>query len=224
MAHGSKQARIDEALSRATRALQHDAVFDAERIAHKAMMMAREASAFEQLATACDVIWSARQQRIAMAKETDEVVIVEEAITESTIVAPGCYLVEPPQVAADARRLRLAAISRDVPVLVLCREPMTQLKRWPIATITPGMTVRTQVDPPDDPACPDMAWFVDALESLGDAALMSIDAAIEPARRVDALLMRLDALPECADLHRALADACRASAEAADEPSLANSE
>lgn len=224
MAQGSKKARIDDIIDRAGMAIRNGATFDAERIAHKAMMMAREAGDFERLAAACESIWTARSERVAMAKDAGVIAIIDEPITESTVVSPGCYLVEPPHVAADARRLRLTVLSRDVPVLVLCHEPMTQLKRWPIAAMTPGLTVRTHVAPPDDVAHPDFGWFFNAMDDLGDSALDSIDSAIDPLRRVDALLSRLDAVPDHEGVHRALIDACRLAEADCQDARLAASE
>ena len=52
---------------------------------------------------------------------------LDDGVTEDMELEPGCYLVRPPLVGADARRLRLAAFEREIPVTVICREPRTQL-------------------------------------------------------------------------------------------------
>jgi hypothetical protein len=54
-----------------------------------------------------------------------------------------------------------------------------------------------------------MAWFVDAMEALGDAAIEYLDPALPIVKRVDALLARLDAIPDHEGLHLALAEACQ---------------
>jgi hypothetical protein len=58
----------------------------------------------------------------------------------------------------------------------------------------------------------DQAWLMEAMEELGDASLRAIDPELEIVRRIDTLLMYLDALPEHEGLHIALEEACRAAA------------
>jgi hypothetical protein len=74
------------------------------------------------------------------------------------------------------------------------------------------MTIRARILPPKDDAKPDMAWFTDAMEQLGDAAIDSIDPTMEISRRVSAVLDRLDAVPEHEELHQVLEAYCREAA------------
>jgi hypothetical protein len=131
--------------------------------------------------------------------------------------------VQPPQVGADARRLRVTAFEHGVAVAVLCREPLTQLKLTPVVAISPGSTVRAKVRPPKSADKPDLPWFIAALDALGVAAIESVDPTMPPSRRVDALLERLDALPEHEGLHHALQQACVEAQAAADLAKAARS-
>lgn len=126
---------------------------------------------------------------------------------------PGCWLVQPPNVAADARRLRLAALEREVPAVVLCREPLTRSGTCPVVAVG-ALVIRVYVGLPADCAKPDLRWFAAAMESLGDAAMADALREVDPIRRVDALLVRLDAVPEHEKLHQALAAACDVAARA----------
>jgi hypothetical protein len=131
-------------------------------------------------------------------------------VPEDVKLKPGCYLVQPPLVGAEARRLRLTAMEREVPIAVVCREPTTATKLWPIVAISPGAApLRTKIKPPKDQKKPDIAWFAGALEALGDSALADIDPELELERRIDLLMIQLDAHPDHELLHQALADACR---------------
>lgn len=56
---------------------------------------------------------------------------------------------------------------------------------------------------------PDADWFLTANEALGDAAIASIPEHLTPHSRVDALMERLEAMPDHEKLHQHLADAAR---------------
>lgn len=200
-------ARIDDLMERASEALAQTRYFEAERMANKALAMAREAGDFERMARIVLPLQEARRQRYQQALDHDELFIVDEPLEEDEVLEPGCYLVQPPLVGADARRMRIAAMTNDMPVAVLCREPDDQLGQIPIVAITPGRTLRTKVEPPEDDF--DVPWLVEAREQLGDWAIRSIDPEVEATRRVDMLLQCLDALPEHEGLHQELEETCR---------------
>ncbi|MCA9291482.1 MAG: hypothetical protein KDA25_10160 [Phycisphaerales bacterium] len=206
----TKSLRIDELMERASEALARTAYFEAERMCNKALGMARQLDDFERMARITLPLQEARRQRYQQALDAgSEVRIVDVPITDDMALSPGCYLIQPLQVGADGRRLRLLAHQRDVPVAVIVREPRTALGLCPIVAINPGTTYRTRVDPPDDETKPDLEWFVYAMEELGDATIESLDRTSEPYRRVDGLLERLDAIPEHELLHQVLAETCR---------------
>jgi hypothetical protein len=204
-----KLNQLDELMEKASEALVRTRYFEAEELAASALTLARSAGDFDRMARICMPLQEARRQRLQQALDVNRVTIVKDAVTDEMKVKPGCYLVQPPQVGADARRLRLNALARKTPIAVVCREPRTQLGLWPIVAICPGFSIRVKVDPPSKPEKPTMAWLVSALEALGDEAIASIDAELESDRRVDALLLRLEAHPDHEKLHQALADACR---------------
>jgi len=208
MAASGIAARIDDLMKRASDALSHMRYFEAERMANKALGMAREAGDFDRMARIVLPLQEARRQRYQQALDVDELVVIDQLPDEEeTVLEPGCYLVTPPLVGADARRLRLTALNNDVPVAVICREPDDQLGQIPVVAITPGRTLRTKIEPPA--AEFNVAWIAEATEQLGDFAIQTLDPELEITRRIDALVQSLDALPEHENLHMELEAACK---------------
>lgn len=204
---------VQQLMERAQAALHRNQWFEAERLAYRSLEMARAARDFSLMARIALPLQEARRQRIQLAFDSDNFRIVDESFGEDVRVDPGCYLVQPPLVGADSRRLRLAAFEQEVPAAVLCREPLTKLKLCPIVTIG-QVTIRTKIDPPKHWDRPTLDWFIAALEALGDAAIETLDRNADPIRLVDAILARLDALPDHEKLHQELAHACREAARA----------
>lgn len=216
----TKKKRIDELIDKATVSFSRDAIFECERMGVKALTMARDQGDFERIIRIAQLLLDVRQQRLEIAMKRGRVNIFEGPITETVKVEPGCYLVQPPQVGADARRLRLAAFQNEVPVAVLCREPITSLKLCPIVAICPGTTLRTKIDPPKNLEKPTVKWFAGALTALGDWAIEGLDPGVDPIRRINTVIEHLDALPEHVGLHETLISLCQ---EAAEEEAEASS-
>jgi len=209
-AMAAKRKKIDELMEKASAALAHMRWFEAERLAHKALIMAWQHRDVERMARIILPLQEARRQRFQKALDAGHVTVVDRApIAEDIKVEPGCYLVGPPLVGADARRIRLAALVQESPVIVLCREPVTQLGLVPVVTTIPGKSFRAKVRPPKNREQPDLAWVVEALDDLGHAAIHSIDPHQAVERRIDALLEMLDAMPEHEGLHQTLEETCR---------------
>ncbi len=198
-------------VAKAEQALKRHQWFEAERLALKALESARAAREFDEMARITLPLQEARRQRMLIAAEVGKLTIVNESVPEDTKISAGCYLIQPPAVGADARRLRLALLERDAPSLVLCREPKTSAGLCPIVSIG-QVTIRTRIDPPTKWEKPSFSWYLSALEQLGDAAIASIDRGIEPVRQVDALLQCVDSHPDHEKLHQALAEACKMAA------------
>ncbi len=154
----------------------------------------------------------ARRQRMRLAIDCEVLRLVESPIPEDPQVEAGCYLVQPPQVGADARRLRLSALHREVPILVVCREPTTKLSEVPIVAVGP-VTVRAKVDPPPKKGYT-MPWFLMAGRELGAAAIQALDTGLEWHRQVQYLVGCLDAIADHEELHQALHDVCLRAAAA----------
>jgi hypothetical protein len=189
-------------------------------MAVKALSMARHDSDFRSMAAILPLLKQIRQCRLKQAQTTGNgskgrITMLRTPVTEDTKITRGCYVVSPPQVGADARRLRLAAFEAEVSIAVVCREPRTQSGLVPVVAISAGATVRVKIDPPDNDDKPSHEWLIGALNQLGEHAVASLDATMPAVRRVDALLERLDAVPENEGLHDALACACM---DAANEP------
>ncbi|MCA9285180.1 MAG: hypothetical protein KDA22_08210 [Phycisphaerales bacterium] len=206
-----KGEQLDLLMEQASEALAKTEYAEAERLADRALHMARSADDFERMARICLPLMEARRQRLQLALDAGQEggVQVRQSVVPDEVPEPGCYLFQPPLVGADARRLRLAALEADVPVAVICREPFTQLRLCPIVAIGQA-TVRARIEPPADPEHPDLSWFAHALEQLGDEAIDSVDTGLDLDRQVDALLARLDAVPDHEKLHQALEATCRA--------------
>ncbi len=212
MSASSRHEKVDEIMERAEAALRRSQWFEAERLAVSALELARAQDDFSTLARVTLPLQEARRQRIQEALGARKLTILNADITEEMPLKPGCYLVEPPTVGADARRLRLAALRREVPVAVLCREPLSRMGRCPVVAIG-QMTVRARIAPPKSWEKPDLKWYAEAMEQLGDAAIEMLDTGLELDRQVDFLIAALDAVPDHEKLHQALASTCREAAK-----------
>jgi hypothetical protein len=217
MTAGKSKKKIDELQEQAAKLLATKQYFDAEERAQKALAAARSACDFERLAEIAEILCKARRGRYEQALGTGSITVLAEALEENLTLTPGCYVVQPPLVGADARRLRIAALEAKTPIAVVCREPITQLRLCPIVAMCPGTTIRTQIDPPEDLDDPDLEWFDGAIQQLGEWTLSTLDPDMDPVKRVDAIIERLGALPENARLHAALVEACRVAAAAGEE-------
>ncbi len=212
---------IEKHIEQATAALRSARYFEAEGAADKALKLAHEQCDFQRMERIIDHLAEARYRRLELALDVGTITIVDTLPEEEIAIEAGCYLAQPPLVGAHARRLRLAALDSEIPVAVLCREPLTMLGLCPIVAITGSATIRTKIDPPLDTDHPDLDWFIEALGLLGDSAIESLDPKASAVRRIATLLTKLDALPEHDGLHRCLQDACREAADARsdnDEP------
>ena len=216
MSLASQTQTIDDLTGQAAQALAGQRYFQAENLAHKALTLARDDGDYQRMAVVVPTLALARAGRLALAIDVGTLLIIDEPFDDDVRVEPGCYLVQPPLVGAHARRLRLTAVRQEIPAVVLCREPVIRLGLVPLVALGNGATIRTKVRPPEDLDHPDLEWFADSLEALGEAAA-ELDPALTVQKRVDALLTRLDAIPDHAGLHRHLEDSCREAAEIPDD-------
>lgn len=223
--------QIDEMMEHASVALVERKYFDTVSLCSRAMLRALQARDFERLGRICLPLQEARRQIRQIATDTGEVRVVSSAEDIPSRLEPGCYLLQPPLIGADARSLRTAGERTKTPVFVLAREPLTLRGRWPVVGVA-RVVVRTQVEPPfelerdprrvsrdryaGDPPIP-MPWFEAAGEALGDAAIAAVPGDLHPWWRVEELMEKLEAAPEHEKLHQSLAAACREAARA-DEP------
>jgi hypothetical protein len=203
---------IDELMERASQSLRETDYFEAERLADAALKMAHQAHEYERMSKIILPLQESRRQRYQRALDVGKVKAYETPVTEETKAKAGCWVVQPPLVGADARRLRLLALEQRVNAAVICREPRTQAGLTPVVAVGGGLTVRARIMPPKSDVKPDMAWFVEAMEQLGDAAIDSIDPTMEITRRVSAVLDRVDAVPEHEELLQVLEGYCREAA------------
>lgn len=198
---------VDTVMEQAEAALRAGRWFEAERLALRALSASRRRERWETMARVVLPLQEARRLRIGKALEQKGVTIVDTAVHDTEPVAPGCYLIQPPLVGADARRLRLAALRQEVPVAVVCREPLTQLKRCPIVAIG-AITIRARIAPPKSDRKPTLEWFIGAMEALGDAAIESVDSGMDLDRQIDHVMACLDSIPDHEKLHQLLHEMC----------------
>jgi hypothetical protein len=204
----TKGDEIELGMEQVEAALRERRWFAAESLAAEAVRKARAAGRFGEIARILLPLQEARRQRAAEASEKGKVRILDEHPPEGSPIDSGLLLVQPPLVGADARRLRLAALEQEVPLLVACREPLTRANTCPIVAIG-ETTLRVRIEPPRRPEAPTKAWFLAALEQLGDAAIAAIDPGQDLVRRIDHLIACLETHPDHEKLHQVLAELCR---------------
>jgi hypothetical protein len=217
---------IDRLMERASRALEKTQYFEAERFSKDALNKAHAASDFERMARIILPLQEARRQKRQLAVDSKWIMVFSDP-RQLRDFAPelpaGCYLMQPPLLGVDARNLRDEADSRGVPILVICREPLTKDLKWPVVSVG-RVSIRTRVDPPvaltrveksvtkdayTGEPLPTAQWFEAAAEAIGDSAIAKIKPEEPAAWRVDDLMSWLEAHPDHEKLHQRLEDACR---------------
>ncbi len=169
-------------MERASRALERTRYFEAESACKDALRKAYAASDFERIARIVLPLQEARRQKRQLAVDSGRRIVISEMRSLGDEIQPGCYLFQPPLIGADTRNFRETADGQGVPVLALCREPMTKDGKWPVVAVG-QVTLRTRVDPPmplarveksvtkdgyDGFEPPSAAWFEAAAEAIGD--------------------------------------------------------
>ena len=204
----SSSRTFSKKLGAAITAMEKNDFFHAESMAVTLLEEARGVFDYDAMAAAIPVLKTARQARVKAALEVDAPIHrLEAPIEEGQSFEGGCWLIDPPRVAADGRTIRTTAFEEKVPVIVLTREPMTRLGLRPIVSIGRA-TVRTKIEPAEDSDNPDLDWFMSSIETLGDHAIETIDTGTDIVKQIDGLLDRLSAIPEHNGLHDALEEAC----------------
>lgn len=203
-------------MERAQAALKSGQWFEAERVAQRALEISHQAWEFGRMRRILMPLLEARRQRMLAAATGSTVKWVRGELDEDHSVGQGLHMLEPPHVGADARRIRLTALRREVPAMVLCREPTTQLGLVPIVAI--GLiTVRVRIKAPERPEKPTKQWFLKACEALGDGAIGMIDGGLDAVRQVDHAMSLLDSVPDHEGLHMTLLRLCEAAEKEAVE-------
>ncbi len=153
----SKDAiKIDSLMRQASAALVERRYFDCERLAVDALRRSIASSEYDRLARIIMPLQEARRQIRAFAVDSGHLVEVDRELPTGPTLLPGMYLISPPRVGADGRLLREEAVRREIPVVVIAREPLTQQGLWPVVAIGP-VTIRTRVRPPTHMISPEDA-------------------------------------------------------------------
>lgn len=222
---GGAAGGIDRLMERASVALEATRYFEAERLALQGLRRSYDAGDFETMARVLLPLQEARRQKRQQAVESGRRVVVSDLRTLGDI-APGCYLVQPPLLGIDGRSLRETADGMQAPVLVIAREPLTRDGKWPVVSVTEGLSLRVKVEPPrpmtrvetsktkdemglPGAEAPPREWFEAAEEAIGDVGLAKLKSEEPAAWLVDDLMRYLDAQPSHEKLHQRLAEECR---------------
>ncbi|MBX3406711.1 MAG: hypothetical protein KF869_08100 [Phycisphaeraceae bacterium] len=213
--------RIDQIMERASKALVRRDYFESERLASEALGLAMSTGDFERAARIALPLQESRRMIRDMAFDTRSVHVIDSSPPKGREIRPGMYLIAPPRVGVEGRLLREDALSHDVPVIVLVREPTTREGLWPVVAVGP-VTIRSKVRPPAaskrrvrggavavEPV-PTPEWFISTSEHLGDLAISGVPAGASGPMRVLALYDRLCAIPDHEKLHQRFAEAAHA--------------
>lgn len=232
--------RVDQVMEEASEALVHRKYFLAERLCADALRSSIAAEDFERAARICLPLQEARRLKRQRAIDADRIVALVESLQDPAQLKPGCYLICPPRVGAEARALRQLADEAEVPIVVIAREPSTRAGLCPVVAVGP-VTVRAFVpEPPQPPARPaskprkpvkgeaaappapasafvpppppPLDWLLSACEALGDAAIAQAISPVAADRAVE-LHARLQSFPDHEKLHQRLMEACEAAAK-----------
>lgn len=220
-------------MEEASVALVQRRYFAAERTAGDALRAALAAEDFVRAARICMPLMEARRLKRQRAIDAERIEIVSEPIPEGTELKPGCYIVCPPRVGAEARSIRQLADNAEVPVIAIAREPATRAGLCPVVAVGP-VTVRAFVPEPPEAnakatkgkkqrsspapgpvvsglfgvwAPPPIEWVLAACEALGDAAIAQAVSPIAADRAAE-LYARLQSCPDHEKLHQRLMEAC----------------
>jgi len=209
-------SQLDDIMEQAGRALTQGDYFQCEKLADKALHTAWNNENYDLIARIAMPLQEARRQRVLAALELagDDITIFDEpypdlatdlesdeTTTAPPPIQPGCTIFQPPCVGADARRFAMIALETETPIITFAIEPQTQTGLLPIVSVGPTI-IRTYVQPPETM---DPAWCIEAINTLGRAAIESLDAKRPPNRLVNDLMDLLDSLPESEALHIQLA-------------------
>lgn len=230
-------AAVDRLMERASRALESTRYWEAARLSARSLEQAFARRDYEQMSRILLPLQEARRQICQLAADAGDAKVLSRIPSGKWRPATGCYLLQPPLVAGDARAFAESAEAAGAHVFVLVREPMVRDRLWPLAAASaglrsiPGATFRAKVRPPRGirPSSRTVTrdtlrhggrvplkWFEAAGEALGDCAIASLHADDHPAWHVEDLMVRLDAHPYHEKLHQRLGQACREALVAAD--------
>lgn len=179
------------------------------------------AAAAGALDRAAIVLGRARGMRIERALAGGCVAVLSRPEDMPASPSDGCYLVQPPMIGLQGRRLGETLGARGVCAVVVTREPMTAGGLWPIVAVG-EQSVRARIEPPAGvrrtgegitgdrlDGAPDAAWFGCAIEAITRAGLDRLDPAEPALWRVGDLLELIWAHRDDAGVCAAMGRACQ---------------
>jgi len=168
---------------------------------------------FDIVAHAAMPLLEAHRQKRVAALEAGELFFINEDLPHPEEIKPGVYLIAPPRVGMDGKRLRDAAHKNNVPVITLVREPTTKTGLVPVVAIA-RKTFRAKVEPYDQPT---IDWVLGAIEALGESALELMPSNYVVHQQVDYLVQCIHTHPDYEKFYLLLADLAREAVREWDE-------
>lgn len=200
---------IESLMDRATASLSGGRFIESERISDEALHRAWKSGQYGLMSRILLPLQESRRQRRLEAAETGKVFVIEEGQvipgSDEGALASGCYVVMPPNVAADARQIRMNGLMQECSVVAFACEPRTQAGLLPVAVVGP-CALRARLKPVKAFT---VSWCLKVVEALSSEALMYMDRTRPIEKQVDVLMDYLDALPESEEFHLELAEAAR---------------
>ncbi len=140
MSKGTRTAeKIDQLMERASAALATGAYFECETLTSEALELAHLAKDWDRMARILMPLEEARRQKRLTAADTGKIHRIDsvDELLAMDSIESGCWLLEPLIVGAHGREFRARADAQGVAVIVIVREPETQLGDWPLAMLGP---------------------------------------------------------------------------------------
>ena len=221
-------------MDRASQALARMDYLACEGLCLEALAVARQAGDWPYYARILLPLQEARRQRRLIA--ADGPIRLGTSRQRSadhwlSSLRTGCLLLTRPHTAEDARRLadEASAERRHIELLladndlddgayrlVSYRGPAVAClveappAAWRDIWLAPGERPEPEADAQIEPGKSPADWFIDATETLGDAAIAHVPAAPGDVRRIGELEAMLQVVPDHEILHQRLGDAARA--------------
>lgn len=202
---------IDWLLARADEAFDRGEFFSCHRHAVDAMRQSILRKDYSSLGRALEKVRVTRSEKFQVASVVRKIVRLstyeelDPYLSGQTPIEPGWYLFEPMLVAADGRDFRERADADEIPVLVIVREPQTQLGLWPVAMVGP-QTVRVMLQPPKRMSS---SWMKEASAAMGVEAVTLAKPDAAPNVRLERLVALLETVTEDDALLEEVERTCR---------------
>lgn len=191
---------IDDIMERASQSLAQMDYLTTEALCLDALVEARAAGDWSYYARILLPLQEARRQRRMIACDAG-------VRLGPSMPTAGVAVLTHPSSREEAKVLRRAAHAERRYVEVMFIDNPADASHWTVRSYD-GPDVACEVGSPAGD--PDVTWYLQASETLGDAAIAQADAPIGSIERIDQLEQRLAVVIDHEKLHQRLAEAARA--------------